>query len=259
MNKAVIVLAVLFGPLSAPAQPQLSWGGQHAGARTQFHQSCGAACGAPVNASTGELLAPGAVRAGQVLEKVIQATEALQGFITVSRFLDEAQKKAVEEILVACAKEANTQVDDELFGKGRSLPDSECRKEPTVSEKLAPTWRRHLGKLKHAAAFECIQRRLSEKFPDNLSIEPRLRKDDLTKEVLLTDRWEGSLQPDIVIHFTRNITRVQCIYDLKFPCGYDVGANPWTAEVVAQLTSYARLGGECLPALITPQRGVVRQ
>ncbi|HEX5754430.1 MAG TPA: hypothetical protein VFZ09_50065 [Archangium sp.] len=259
MNKAIIVLAVLFAHPAAHAQPHLSWGGQHAGARPQFNQSCGAACGAPINASTGEIIAPGAVRAGQVLETVIQATEALQGFITVSKFLDETQKKAVEEILVACVKEANTKVDDELFGKGRSLPDSECGKQPTVREKLAPTWRRHLGKLKHAAAFECIQRRLSEKFPDNVSIEPRLRKDELTKEVLLTDRWDGSLQPDIVIHFTRNITRVQCIYDLKFPCGYDVGSNPWTAEVVAQMTSYARLGGECLPALITPQRAIVRQ
>ncbi|HYO72463.1 MAG TPA: hypothetical protein VEU33_40970, partial [Archangium sp.] len=82
------------------------------------------------------------VRTGQVLEKVIHATEALQGFLTVSRFLDESQKKAVEEILVACAKEANTKVDDELFAKGRSLPDSECGKQPTVREEARP----HLAK-----------------------------------------------------------------------------------------------------------------
>ncbi|WNG36284.1 hypothetical protein F0U61_23380 [Archangium violaceum] len=202
---------------------------------------------------------PAATRASQVLEKAAQVTEVLQGFITVSRFLDEAQKKVVEEVLVACVREANTQVDEELFGKERSLPDSECGKEPTVREKLAPTWRRHLGKLKHAAAFECIQRRLSEKFPNNFSLEPRLRKDNLTNEVLLTDRWSGSLQPDIVIHFTRNTTRVQCIYDLKFPCGYDVGTNPWTAEVKAQMAAYRRLGGECPPAIITPQRAIIRQ
>ncbi len=202
---------------------------------------------------------PAATRTGQVLEKAVQAAEALQGLITVSRFLDEAQKKVVENILVSCVKDADTKVDEELFGKGRALPDSECGKEPIVKEKLAPTWRRHLGKLKHAAAFECIQRQLSEKFPNNFSIEPRLRKDKFTKEVLLTDRWEGSLQPDIVIHFTRNITRIQCIYDLKFPCGYDVGRNPWTTEVVAQMAAYARLGGECFPALVTPQLGIVRQ
>ncbi|PTL79255.1 hypothetical protein [Vitiosangium sp. GDMCC 1.1324] len=121
-----------------------------------------------------------------MVEKIRQATEAIQGFLTVSRFLDVDQKKVVEDILVLCVREANTKVDEELFGKGRALPDSECGKEPTVKDKLAPTWRRHLGKLKHAAAFECIQRRLSEKFPNNFSIEPRLRKDDITKEVLLT-------------------------------------------------------------------------
>jgi hypothetical protein len=194
-----------------------------------------------------------------VVEKVVQATEVLQGFITVSRFLDEAQKAAVEDVLRDCVREANTKVDDELFGKGRSLPDSECEKEPVAQKKLAPDWKRHLGKLKHAAAFECIQRRLSEKFPNNFAIEPRLRKDEFTQEVLLTDRRTGSLRPDLVLHFTRNITRIQCIYDLKFPCGYAVGKNPWSEDVIVQMRSYGELGGECPPALVTPQRGVVRK
>jgi hypothetical protein len=149
-------------------------------------------------------------------------------------------------------------VDDELFGKDRSLPDSECEKEPTVKDKLAPSWARHLGKLKHAVAFECIQRRLAEKFPDNFAVEPRYRKDEFTKEVLLTDRRTGSLRPDIVIHFTRNATRIQCIYDLKFPCGYEVG-NPWNAEAMRQMKSYEGLGGQCKPALVTPQFGVDRR
>ena len=200
-----------------------------------------------------------ATRVGPVVEKVVQATEVLQGFISVSKFLDEAQKAVVEDVLRDCVREANTKIDDELFGKGRSLPDSECDKEPIVRKKLAPDWQRHLGKLKHAAAFECIQGRLKEKFPNNVSIEPRLRKDEVTQEVLLTDRRAGSLRPDIVLHFTRNITRIQCIYDLKFPCGYAVGSNPWSADVVVQMRAYEGLGGECLPALVTPQRGVVRQ
>jgi len=202
---------------------------------------------------------PLAVRSAPALEKVIQASEILQGFITVSRFLDEAQRGIVEDVLRECVREANTKVDDELFGKGRSLPDSECEKEPVVQNKRAPTWSRHLGKLKHAAAFDCVQLRLAEKFPNNFSIEPRLRKDDLTGDVLLTDKRAGSLRPDIVIHFTRNITRIQCIYDLKFPCGYSVGRNPWSDDVVAQMESYGELGGECLPALVTPQLGIVRQ
>jgi len=74
---------------------------------------------------------------------------------------------------------------------------------------------------------------------------------------MLTDRRPGSLLPDIVIHFTRNATRIQCIYDLKFPCGYEVG-NPWSEQTLAQITAYAQLGGQCQPALVTPQFGVVR-
>lgn len=250
-------LAIAFLCLSCSRH---SWGGPPVtGGRSRFNQSCGAACAAPVNASTGEVLAPTATHAGHVFKKVVQAAEVLQGFITVTRFLDEAQKGVVEDILWKCAQEANRKVDEELFGKDRSLPDSECDKAPTVKKKLAPSWRRHLGILKHMEAFACIERRLAERFPENFSIEPRLRKDEFTKEVLLTDRWEGSLQPDIVIHFTRNVTRIQCIYDLKFPCGYDVGRNPWTTEVRTQMDSYGNLGGECLPALVTPQRGVVRQ
>jgi len=251
----LLCLGCALAPHTTRFQPQPSLDPRLTGGRSQFNQSCGAACAAPVNASTGELLAPAAARAGQVLGK---AAEVLQGFITVSRFLDEAQKGAVENVLRECVQEANTKVDDALFGKGRSLPDSECEKEPVVRDKLAPTWRRHLGKLKHAAAFECIQRRLAEKFPNNFSIEPRLRQDELTGDVLLTNRWEGSLQPDLVIHFTRNITRIQCIYDLKFPCGYAVGRNPWSADVVTQMEAYGNLGGECPPALVTPQLGIVR-
>ena len=117
-----------------------------------------------------------------------------------------------------------------------------------------------MGRTAHRRALpECIQRRRSEKYPDNFSIEPRLRKDELTEEVLLTNRRAGSLRPDIVIHFTRNSTQIQCIYDLKFPCGYAVGSNPWSNDVVMQMRSYGELGGECLPALVTPQRGVVRR
>ncbi len=201
---------------------------------------------------------PVATRAGQLLDKAVLAAETLHGFIQVTRFLDEAQKAVVEEVLKGCVREANRTVDEELFGKERSLPDSECEKEPTVKNKLAPSWARHLGVLKHTKAFECIQTRLAEKFPDNFSVEPRYRKDDFTQEVLLTDRRAGSLRPDIVIHFTRNATRIQCIYDLKFPCGYEV-ANPWNANVEQQMQLYAGLGGQCAPALVSPQHGIQRR
>lgn len=236
------------------SQFQGTWSEPPTGARSRFNQSCGAACGAPFSPSTGELLVP-AARAGQVLEKAAQVAEILQGFITVTKFLDESQKGVVEKIIIQCVKEANTKVDNELFGKGRSLPDSECDKEAVVPEKPGTSWAQHLGDLKHAAAFACIQKRLAEKFPDNFSIEPRYRKDPFTQDVILTDWRTGSLKPDVVIHFTRNATRIQCIYELKFPCGYEV-ANPWTSWVETQMQKYKGLGGQCLPALVSPQRGV---
>jgi hypothetical protein len=181
--------------------------------------------------------------------------EAIQGFITVSRFLDAAEKAVVENILVECVKEANTKVDEELFGKNRTLPDSECDKEAVVKEKPGSSWAQYLGERKHAAAFDCIQTRLAERFPNNFSVEPRLRKDPFTKDVMLTDRRKGSLKPDLVIHFTRNVTRIQCIYEFKFPCGYEV-ANPWTSYVDVQMKHYKGLDGQCPPVLVSPQRGL---
>ncbi|HZH15068.1 MAG TPA: hypothetical protein VE057_12005 [Archangium sp.] len=226
---------------------------------SSFEQSCGPACAAPVSSSTGEILAPAAARAAQVLEKTLQVTQAIQGFLTVAKFLDEAQKKRAEDIIVACVKEAHFKVEEDLFGKGKSLPGADCKKPPAVEKQLAPTWRRHLGILKHAAAFACIQERFSEEFPDNFSVEPRYRKDGLTQEVILTDRLAGSLHPDLVLHFTRNATRIQCIYEFKFPCG-DEKNDPWSiAEVEKQMKNYAGLGGECKPALVTPQMGLDRR
>jgi hypothetical protein len=243
--------------------PRPGWG-TPGGAGTASYQQCvnpyGASNPACIAAGVppGQALTPAAIRGGQTVGTALRATEALQRFITVTRFLDQAEQRLVESIVERCVKEANTQVDEELFGQGRSLPDSECKKEPTVQKKLAPTWRRHLGILKHAAAFACIGQRLSEKFPQNFSIEPRYRRDELTGELMLTDRWIGSKQPDFVLHFTRNATRIQCVYELKFPCGYEV-ANTRTTEVEEQLRMYAGLGGECKPALVTPQQGVDRE
>jgi hypothetical protein len=196
-----------------------------------------------------------ATQAGQVLDKVVRVAEAIQGFVTVTRFLDEAERQAVEKILVECVREANTKVDEELFGKNRSLPDSECDKAATAKEASGSSWAQYLGERKHEAAFECIQTQLGEKFPDHFSIEPRLRKDAFTKDVMLTDWRKGSLKPDVVIHFARNVTRIQCIYELKFPCGYEV-ANPWTSHVDAQMKLYKGLDGQCPPILVSPQRGL---
>jgi hypothetical protein len=218
------------------------------------------ACAAPVNPSTGEILVPMAARAGQALKQVTQAVEAFHGFITVTRFLDEAQRARAESILVECASQANSQVNEDLFGQGKSLPESECNKKPKLENRTADTWQQHLGNLKHAAAFICVQQRLAAEFPDNFAVEPRYRKDKVTKELLLTDRWLHSQRPDVVLHFTKNATRIQCIYDFKFPCDSadrrDPLADPRTLE---QLRKYKALGNEdCLPAVVTPSLGVDR-
>ena|GEM_PF-1276909 len=230
------------------------------GTPTQFNQSCGPACAAPVAPSTGEILVPAATRAGQVLEKVIQAAEALHGLLIVTKFLDEAQRKKAEGILAQCANEANFKVNEELFGKGNSLPASECDKEPNVKNKTADTWRLHLGNLKHAAAFICVRERLAAEFPNNFAVEPRYRRDEVTKELLLTDRWLESHRPDVVLHFTRNATRIQCIYDFKFPCDIADRRNPLAdPRTEAQLQKYKDLGNkDCLPAVVTPSLGVSR-
>ncbi len=203
---------------------------------------------------------PAATRTGQVLEKVVQTAEALHGLLVVTRFLDEAQRKRAETILEACASEANFKVNEELFGKGNSLPESECDKEPDAKNKTADTWRQHLGNLKHAAAFLCVQERLAAEFPNNFAVEPRYRRDEMTNELLLTDRWLGSQRPDVVLHFTRNATRIQCIYDFKFPCDIADRRNPLAdPRTEAQLRKYKDLGNEdCLPAIVTPSLGVDR-
>ncbi len=249
---------VPLAPRGSPART--SFTGTRSGTPAQFNQSCGAACGAPVAPGTGEILAPTVTRAGQVLEKVAQATEALNGLLTVSKFLDEAQRAKAEKILTECASEANFKVNEELFGKGKSLPESECDKEPNAKNKTADTWRQHLGNLKHAAAFICVQERLAAEFPNNFTIEPRYRREEFTNELLLTDRWRGSQRPDVVLHFTRNATRIQCIYDFKFPCDTADRSNPLAdPRTEAQLLKYKDLGNEdCLPAAITPSLGISR-
>lgn len=233
--------------------------GTPSGAPTHFNQSCGPACAAPVAPSTGEILVPATSRAGQVLETAIKVTDTIQGLLTVAKFLDEAQMKKAEDILAECASEANFKVNEELFGPGKSLPESECLKKPTVANPTAETWGQHLGKLKHAAAFRCVQQRLAKDFPDNFSIEPRYYQDPVTEEVMLTNRRFDSLRPDVVIHFTKNATRIQCIYDFKFPCRTEDKIDPLNSTgVMNQLREYHELQRSCIPAIVTPGHGVYR-
>jgi hypothetical protein len=116
-----------------------------------------------------------------------------------------------------------------------------------------------LGTMKHEAAFACVRLRLLTRFPDNISIEPRYAPGPAPKQYVLTDRWTGSLKPDIVLHFARNPTRVQCVYDFKFPCTLASKSNPLgprTSDTRQQLLDYDALGGNCPSAIVTPQLGI---
>ena len=225
---------------------------------TQFHQSCGAACAAPVNASTGEFLAPTATRAGQVLQKV---AEALQGLNTLERALSGAELDLIEATLKACVAQANADVNaawqrngGSRFENGKFPNDAECLK--TVRRDEAGkkvSLAQELGRLKHAAAFACMKERLPPGLRENFTVEPRYKPDPEVNGVVLTDKGLNTLNPDFVVHGTRNATDVQCVYELKFPCLSAHKPDPRTSPGVdAQLAAYQKLTNRCPAALISP-------
>ena len=247
-----------FTSLPTHVQPQPSWSEQFSGEHTRFNQSCGAACGAPVSASTGEFAAPAATRLGTVAEKVVQAT---QGFLTLQRLLSEAELAAVEAAFAECVAQAHADVNEtyqrgegSAFKNGKFPNDAECKRVVRLTERGQPiTLAQELGTLKHAAAFACIQARLPENLRDHFSIEPRYKGDPEVHGTTLTPNAPGSLKPDVVVHATRNATDVQCVYEFKFPCHERHRIDPMHSPgVEAQLESYKHLSRGCRVTLVTP-------
>ncbi len=245
-----------------PLQPQPSWGGQFTGSRSRFNQSCGAACGAPVNASTGELVAPAATRAGQAVDKVIQAAEVVQGLNALERALTGAELDLVEETLKRCVAQAHADVNEAYqqrdggsrFENGKFPNDAECLKRvgfDAAGEKV--TLAQELGRLKHAAAFACFKARLPPDLRENFTVEPRYKPDPEGNGVVLTNKGVDTLNPDFVVHGTRNATAVQCVYELKFPCLSTNKLDPRKSSwVEAQLEAYQKLTNRCPAAIISP-------
>lgn len=115
------------------------------------------------------------------------------------------------------------------------------------------TLAQELGLLKHADAFACVKRQLSEEFPGNFSVEPRYKGNPDANGVVLTNDGPTSLVPDLVVHATRNATDVQCVYEFKFPCLERHKLNPLKSPgTEAQLENYQQLTRRCPVALITP-------
>ncbi|WNG52625.1 hypothetical protein F0U60_27700 [Archangium minus] len=196
-----------------------------------------------------------------VLPWVSRAVETARTLSTLKEFLEEADLRLVENLLIECAKEADFQVNEREYGEGRTPDDAECDRVVGYDEKGKKVTRAmELGTMKHAVAFACVRQRLLTRFPENISIEPRYAPPGPTPgQSVLTDQWTGSLKPDIVLHFARNPTRIQCIFDFKFPCTLVSKSNPLgpkTSDVRAQLEKYDKLGGNCPSGIVTPQLGV---
>nr|WP_254627355.1 hypothetical protein [Myxococcus sp. CA040A] len=164
----------------------------------------------------------------------------------------------VEQLLVQCAKEADREVNEREYGLGKRPDDAECERVVRYDGKGKEVMRRmELGILKHEVAFACVRRELVRLFPDNVSIEPRYGLDPETGQYALTQVWAKSLRPDIVLHFSKDPNRVQCVYDFKFPCTTASKSNPLGgSKVTEQLREYEALGEHCFPAIVTPQLGV---
>jgi hypothetical protein len=245
----------MFG-LSCVSAP--TWGGRSVGGRTRFHQSCGAACVAPISASTGELTAPSAVRFAEAAGKAI---EAAQGLLSVQRLLSEAELNAVETVFRQCVAQAHADVNASYartngrsFKNGKFPSDDECQRTVRWTARRQPiSLAQELGNLKHAAAFACIREQLPKPLRDHFSLEPRYKGEPELDGTILTQTERGSLKPDAVVHATRNATDVQCVYEFKFPCYERHRLDPMQSPgVQEQLESYKYLSRGCRVTLVTP-------
>jgi len=232
------------------------------GGRSRFNQSCGAACAAPVNASTGEFLAPAATRLGPVAEKVVQAVEAAHGFLTIQRLLTEAELAEVQTVVEQCVAQAHADVNEAYqkqdggfkFKNGKFPNDAECNRVVRFgAQGDEVTLAQELGLLKHAAAFACIQERLPENLRGHFSVEPRYKGAPKLNGTVLTNNKRDSLKPDLVVHATRNATTIQCVFEFKFPCFERHRLEPMNSPgVMDQLKDYQQLARNCRVTLVTP-------
>jgi hypothetical protein len=190
------------------------------------------------------------------VSRAVEAARAARTFVTLKEFLEEAELRRIETVLVECAKEADSQVNEREYGPGKYPDDAECNRVVGYDKNGKVTRAMELGTMKHEVAFACVRRTLLKEFPDNISVEPRYGKNPSTGAYEPTLIWDGSLKPDIVLHFARNPSKVQCVYDLKFPCTAARKSSPLDSKVRDQLSDYDELGGNCPSAIVTPQLGI---
>jgi len=233
------------------------WTGRGHGVPSHYAQSCATnmvAC-TPVGAS-GEIIAP------TVTGGVVRAVEAMEALLTLKEFLDAADVARVEEVLVKCAKEADSKINKQEYGEGKYPDDAECRRVIGYTDDGDPIRRAsELGEMKHKEAFKCVKRELGKEFPDHISREPRYGLNSSSEGPFLTNRRLNSLVPDIVLHLVKKPHKVQFVYDFFFPCTLKNKSNPLgelEVNLRAKQEKYGPLGGDGEPALVTPQLGISR-
>jgi hypothetical protein len=195
-----------------------------------------------------------------VLPWLSGAARTTGAVLTALKTLEAAEVARIEYLLVQCAREADREVNEREYGRGQRPDDAECERVVRYENGKPVLRRMELGTMKHDLAFACVRREVLKLFPDNVAIEPRYGWDSGTARYVLTRQWRDSLMPDIVLHAARDPARVQCVYDFKFPCSTASKSDPLgSAGVSAQLARYQELGGNCPPAIVTPQLGINRE
>ncbi|MFL5351881.1 hypothetical protein [Archangium sp.] len=198
---------------------------------------------------------------GATAEKLVETVEILQGLITLKDFLDEAEVKRVEAVLVQCAKEADLKINEQEYGPGKYPSDAECRRVVRYEGNKEVTQAMELGTMKHAAAFACVERELGSEFSDHLSREPRYGQNPSTGRYALIDKRFKSLAPDIVLHLVGDANKIQFLYDFLFPCTSGSKSDPLgdaRRTLSDKLAKYDKLPGQNRRALVTPQLGISR-
>ncbi|RKH55581.1 hypothetical protein [Corallococcus llansteffanensis] len=193
------------------------------------------------------------------------------------RVWEAAEVAHVERVLVECAKQANSDVNERLLGPGRRTTPEVCTEKVLDANGREVTRAMQLGEAKHAAALECVQRVLGATDAGRFSVEPRYLKDATTGRTRWLDPEEvaqwlqdgqfylltGSIVPDVVLHALGNPLKVQRIYDFKFPCPV---SNPPIWDIYAPGHSFAGktqrdvyqqlLNADRAPQLVSPNFGV---
>ncbi|WP_233601938.1 hypothetical protein [Corallococcus sp. CA047B] len=192
------------------------------------------------------------------------------------RLWEAAEVAHVERVLLECAKEANSQVNERHLGQGGRTSPELCKK-PVDPKVPGVTWGMKLGEEKHAAALECVQRVLGATDAGRFSLEPRYLKDAKTGRTRWLDprdvaQWladgqfhllVGSIVPDVVLHALGNPLKVQAVYDFKFPCPvtnqpqWDIYPLGHAFAERTQGSIYQEiLGSAQVPRMVSPNFGV---